>query len=779
MRILRNSILAAVVVSLFTMMASADDDPPSRVARLQYMAGSVSVQPRGTEDWVGASLNRPLTTADNIWTDKDSRAELNIGTASLRVDDETSLTLTNISDNTVQLQLHQGVLNLRVRRLYDGEIYEIDTPNLAFTLQKSGEYRFDVAPDGNVTLVTVWKGEGHATGDGPAVRIRSHQRARFTSGTSLAHEIYEAPQPDGFDDWCRVRNQREDHSVSARYVSPGVIGYEDLDEYGSWRTVPTYGAIWVPTVVSAGWAPYRYGHWVWISPWGWTWVDDASWGFAPFHYGRWIYTGGYWGWAPGPVYVRPVYAPALVAWFGGGFGVSVGYGSGYGWCPLGYGEPYIPWYRGSRGYFRNVNVSNTRITNITYVTNNYYNYGDGDGGRKHVKAFNYANAQAPNGVTAVDRRTIVDSRPVAKAIIPVAEKDVRGLNSSHLQNRMELEPTRESRLGINADKPAVVPPTRAVERPVVSRIAPAGGNARQNRKADENLTNRPTSERIVVNEATPRLPARVVPRPTQPGQEKPAEAVIRSVDDAPRVATPEPVSGARQAEPGIGRMVPRPPQQGQDKRNEIRSGGDTPKAVTPQPVSEARPAEPGIGRMVPRPPAANRGVEEGHEPQTPRVNRDNAPQAGERTSSRGADPVTREVARPAVGVTPQPAAEPRTAPANSVPRPSGPVSQPRESVREDRSSRSAGPSAPAQQSRPVMESPRSNSPGPSYAPAPSRPAMEAPRQSAPAQSAPSAPHSSAAPSSPHSSPASSAPSTPSSPAPHSAPSSGPRGNPNR
>src|SRR4051794_1516886 len=235
MRILRNSILAAVIVSLFTMMASADDDPPSRVARLQYMAGSVSVQPRGAEDWGGASLNRPLTTADNIWTDKDSRAELNIGTASLRVDDETSLTLTNISDNTVQLQLHQGVLNLRVRKLYDGEIYEIDTPNLAFTLQKSGEYRFDVAPDGNVTLVTVWKGEGDATGDGPRVRIKSHQRARFTSGNSLAHEIYQAPSYDGFDDWCRVRNQREDQSISARYVSPGVIGYEDLDEYGSWR----------------------------------------------------------------------------------------------------------------------------------------------------------------------------------------------------------------------------------------------------------------------------------------------------------------------------------------------------------------------------------------------------------------------------------------------------------------------------------------------------------------------------------------------------------------
>jgi hypothetical protein len=28
-----------------------------------------------------------------------------------------------------------------------------------------------------------------------------------------------------------------------------------------------------------------------MSPWGWTWVDNAPWGFAPFHYGRWVGAG--------------------------------------------------------------------------------------------------------------------------------------------------------------------------------------------------------------------------------------------------------------------------------------------------------------------------------------------------------------------------------------------------------------------------------------------------------------------------------------------------------
>lgn len=729
MQILRRVILGTFfLLTLTAMLASADDDPPGRVARLQYMAGSVSIQPRGTEDWVAGSLNRPLTTADNIWTDKDSRAELNVGTAILRVDDQTSLTLTNVSDNTVQVQLHQGVLNLRVRRLYDGEIYEIDTPNLAFTLQKSGEYRFDVAPDGDVTLVTVWKGQGDATGDGPAVRVKSHQRARFTSGNSLAHEIYEAPPPDGFDDWCRVRNQREDHAVSARYVSPGVIGYEDLDEYGSWRTVPDYGTIWVPTVVSTGWAPYRYGHWVYISPWGWTWVDDAPWGFAPFHYGRWVYYGGYWGWAPGPVYVRPVYAPALVAWFGG-VGVSVGFGGGYGWCPLGYGEPYVPWYRGSRGYFRNVNVSNTRITNITYVTNNYYNYGNGDNGRKHVRAFNYANAKAPGGVTAVDSRTIVDSRPVSKSIIPFEAKDARNLNSSRMDNRMALEPTRESRLGVNAGRTAIVPPARAIERPVVSRVTtPAAGQKATNRQ--DATPGRPASERMAGNEPSPRMPARVVPRPSQPGGES--------------------IKGNAPA---------------------ARAEGNAPRAVTSSPASEARRAEPGIGRVVPRPPAITRTAEESTTPLTPRVNRNDNPPAENHAAPRIESPAIREVPRPPAGTVSRPAVEQHVntnVPSNAVPRPSGPVSAAHDNAVEQRGSSSGPSNSVPRPSGPVSaprDNPRTEDHGPRYsAPsAPSSPHMtEAPRQSAPHSTPAPAQHSAPAPSAPHGN---------SAPAPHSAPSS--------
>jgi hypothetical protein len=452
---------------------SPQNDPPATAARLQFMSGSVSVQPHGTEDWVAGALNRPLTNSDNIWADKNSRAEVNAGSGLIRIDSESSLTLTSVTESGVQLQLHQGAMYLHVRDL-DGQTYEVDTPNQAFTVQKPGDYRFDVNPDADTTVVTVWRGEGQATGNGPAVLIHENEQARFSDGTSLKDEMHAAPPADAFDQWAQSRDERFDHSQSARYVSPNVVGSDDLDEYGSWHDSPEYGNIWVPRGVAYDWAPYRDGHWMWVAPWGWTWVDDEPWGYAPFHYGRWVYYNNYWGWAPGPYYVRPYYAPALVAWFGGGgWGVGVGFGGGYGWCPLGYGEPFIPWYGVSHRYFNRVNITNTHITNITNVYNNtYINRGGLHGG----EPLRYANMNVRNGFTAVNRDTLVNSRNVARNNIRVSANEMSRLSPTR---SLDVRPTRTTMLGANEGRRAAMPPPRTFARPVVSRENPGGfhGNA--------------------------------------------------------------------------------------------------------------------------------------------------------------------------------------------------------------------------------------------------------------------------------------------------------------
>ena len=76
-------LLLTLFVSSFALSALAD--PPGRAVRIKYISGAVSMQPGGVNDWVEAVVNRPLTTSDRVWTDKEARAELHLGSAALRM----------------------------------------------------------------------------------------------------------------------------------------------------------------------------------------------------------------------------------------------------------------------------------------------------------------------------------------------------------------------------------------------------------------------------------------------------------------------------------------------------------------------------------------------------------------------------------------------------------------------------------------------------------------------------------------------------------------------
>ena len=366
-------LFAMVLTAAVCASGRADDDPPGRVGRINYLQGNVSFQPAGggDGDWVTAVPNRPLTLGDRLWVDHDGRAEVHVGSTAIHIDHDTGISFLNLSDNSVQLQISAGAFIVRLRRLDSDDSFEIDAPNLALSLLRPGDYRVDVDPDRNVTVVTVIQGQGEVTGGGRAYKLTPDQRATFTGTDNLDYDLVDihATPLSEFDRWAADRDRREDHLVSTKYVSPEMTGCEDLDTYGSWRDVPDYGPMWVPMAVPVGWAPYRFGHWAWIVPWGWTWVEDEPWGFAPFHYGRWAFVGGIWGWVPGPMRVgvvvaRPVYAPALVAWVGGGpgfsFSVAIG-GGGVAWFPLGPRDVFVPAYRVSDNYVTRVNVTNTIV----------------------------------------------------------------------------------------------------------------------------------------------------------------------------------------------------------------------------------------------------------------------------------------------------------------------------------------------------------------------------------------------------------------------------------
>jgi len=443
-------------------------DPPGRVARLNYMEGSVSFQPGGENDWVDAVLNRPLVTGDNLWADEDSRAEVHIGSTALRLGAKTGITLLEVSDRAAQIRLAQGSLIVKIRHVDDEDSYEIDTPNVAFTVMQPGDYRIDVDVDGNRTEVTVWRGRGEVTGGGSSYTVVANQHATFTGSDHLDYELGQVPAEDGFDTWASNRDQVEDQSDSANYVSREMTGYEDLDEYGDWSYVAGYGTCWRPRVLVAGWAPYHFGHWAWVGPWGWTWVEDEPWGFAPFHYGRWAFASGGWLWVPGPSVVRPMYAPALVAWVGGGPGLnfSFGFGAGVGWFPLAPGEVFIPGYRVSRVYVNNVNFTNTRV-DIARVTNAYNTVVLNRS--TTVTNIAYANRNVNGGVTVVSRDTFVNARPVARNVVSVPARELAAAPVAHT---VAFEPVRSSVLG--AGRPvANRPPAVVTSRPVVALRTPA------------------------------------------------------------------------------------------------------------------------------------------------------------------------------------------------------------------------------------------------------------------------------------------------------------------
>ena len=417
---LRNVLL--VLALLTTGSACAEDDPPSRIARLAYLAGNVTFAPAGDDSWNQASINRPLTTGDRLLTEGNARAAMDIDGGDLRIGSDTGFNFLNVDDRGTQIELSRGTLNWRVDRIADGQNNEVDTPTVAFVIKQPGTYKIVVADDGSVTTISILQGAGTVYGEGSAsYPISGRQSWRF-SDSSLSDIVgMTLSRTDDFDLWCNDRDSRARNTASNDYVSTEVVGYNDLADNGDWDNVAEYGNVWYPRTVAVGWAPYRYGHWAWVAPWGWTWIDDAPWGFAPFHYGRWVNVSNRWGWVPGPRQVRPVYCPAMVAFVGGsGWSVSVSSGQPIGWVPLGPRDVYRPWYHGSQRYFTNVNVNNVRNINRVQVNNGYNDYRGNRNGNVH-----YMNQSIPGSTTVVTRDVFSHGRPVWGAQVRVDHEQLQ------------------------------------------------------------------------------------------------------------------------------------------------------------------------------------------------------------------------------------------------------------------------------------------------------------------------------------------------------------------
>jgi hypothetical protein len=279
--------------------------------------------------------NSPVFPGDLVRTGRDQRVEIELAGGSLvRMDRDSALTFqalpdpyTEHPDNTV-LVVDYGSIQITARPS-SNEDFRVDTPAASVYLVGDGNFRIDVE-EGGMTSVLSRRGVTEVVGAKESVLVRAGLVTEVSPGGDPSSPrrltVYSA---DAFDRWAADRDRlaaqwRVDDDLEADDLPSTVQPYyRELSAHGQWAYEPTYGNVWYPSGVAAGWRPYYDGYWSY-SPRGYFWVSNEPWGWAPYHYGRWVYVNAYgWGWSPGRIF-----AGAWVSW---------SWGSAYiGWAPLDY-----------------------------------------------------------------------------------------------------------------------------------------------------------------------------------------------------------------------------------------------------------------------------------------------------------------------------------------------------------------------------------------------------------------------------------------------------------
>jgi hypothetical protein len=541
-------LLFGALACLLGLALPALADPPARVGRLSEIDGTVSFHDGGDAQWSPATLNYPVTAGDSFWTEPGAGAEIQVGSTAIHLDSATELDVTALDDRRFEATVPQGTINIRVPRFDDGDGYNLSTPRGTVSLASPGTYRIVAGTDSEPTRVAVLEGAAQISDPNASVTLSHGEEAVLTGTDRIDYRITEA-QPTPFDNASLARERREDAASrpATRYVSPEMTGYEDLDDHGAWQSDPAYGTVWYPQAVPVDWAPYRYGHWAWIDPWGWTWIDDQPWGFAPFHYGRWAYIHDRWGWVPGTIVARPVYAPALVA-FVGGYGWSFGSEPCVGWFPLAPREVYVPSYPASVTYVREVNITN--VTNVTNITNQTIR-------NVNVTKVRHANQHF---ATVVPQNAFVAAHPVGKAALRVPAE---ALAKAPVATSAPLAPAVAAASGHQ----------EAVNR--ATRVAPAQGERLQG--PPPRAAARPAAAEAMKPAPGPAIAAHGRPQPGQPqtGQPQTGQAARAPERNAPVWARNRPAATA---------AAPGPP---------IAPHAGSPAAPTERPAQTAAPHPPG------------------------------------------------------------------------------------------------------------------------------------------------------------------------------------------
>jgi hypothetical protein len=422
-----------------------------RVGRVSLVSGKVGFRGPGDALWSDAEVNDPIAGGISLRADPQARALIRFGPDTIAVAESTEIAVANLNDRMAEIAVSRGRIDLDIPQLGKGESVQIDFPRGAVWVLQPGRYDINAGSGDEPPWVAAFTGSARFVGGGADIVIKAGDRALLTV-TSAGAITTEPASADEFAVWCGAHAVDEGRLAAPYYVSPTMTGFTALDAAGTWKADGKYGEVWIPNALPADWAPYRYGHWRWVAPWGWSWIDDQPWGFAPSHYGRWAYLDQHWIWVPGAYTAHAVYAPAVAGFLGTpGVGLSYAEGSGpaVAWFPLAPGEVYWPGYSGDLDYIRRLNTGD--ITDLGIIRLR----ADGEPPAEIVNA-HFANRQF---ASVVPRPVFVAGQAVPPTLLQLPRERLE--NAPAIMGSPQIGPPAPPALARVAMAPAVIWPSLA------------------------------------------------------------------------------------------------------------------------------------------------------------------------------------------------------------------------------------------------------------------------------------------------------------------------------
>jgi hypothetical protein len=754
----------------WSSLAQAQGEPPARVGRLAFTNGPVSFHDEQQSGWTPAVVNTPLTSGDAIWTEPNARSEVSLAGTRIRLSGATELDMLALADTETRLQLPQGRIDVKSTAMATKQPYQIVTPRGTVSLLQQGDYYVEAGSTEDPTRLGVRSGAAQIQSlSGEVLAVRPGEVGEVTgdAGMPQLRTIQAAPPPLAAS-WAD-RDRRIVYEQPPQYLSTDVTGYEDLNAYGSWVTDAGYGEVWVPRAVPAGWQPYRTGHWAYVQPWGWTWIDDQPWGFAPYHYGRWANSRGRWVWVPPQREARPVYAPALVAFVGGielASALANRSSAPVGWFPLGPREAYVPPYTTNREYYQRINRA-ARIDDR--VLDERWERAQ----RREAIIPGQTTLMNQRFATVVPTAAFVGSQPVMRSALRVAPNQIAAapvapvaappaptvsIANAAVQPARTPAPstTAPGASGTAAPSNIAVARTAVADMPTLAKPATTQALTAPGPKVAATQPTAPTADQskpalpaLVPRQGTapPELKGAITPAPPQPvkpgepPRQQQASPQPQAAPAAPTAAPPPlPAAQPHAAPQAAPTPPPQPGRPGEPPRQQQASPQPqaAPAAPTaaPPPPQQAKPAEP--PRPSPQPPQAQ------PQPVQPQANAPprpaapspqvNAPQQPAAPAQPQANTPPRAAAPPPPQVNaPQHPVAPAPPQANAPQRPPAPppqVNAPQQPAAPQR--QQSAPPPPQQSHAPPapMAAPQhqQSAPAPQPAPPPQPPAQKPPNQ---------------------------------------------------